>query len=78
MIMVVGPAGVNRVRMRTLLLGLRMEINTGMQLTRGRSAYAIIKSEYGLKGSRVRVLEQFAQIVADECSKPLHEDGRTA
>lgn len=66
MVMVVGPEGVNRVRMRTLLLGLRMEIETGMQLTRGRSSYAIIKSEYGLKGSRVRVFEQFVQIVARE------------
>jgi hypothetical protein len=65
----VGKAQTNLFRMKVLLLGLRTEIATGMQLTRGRSAYSIIKSEYSLKGNKERVLEQFATLYNAECEK---------
>ena len=42
---------------------LRLEIY-GMK-RRGRSAYALIKEIYGLKGSKQRVLEQFTKIIED-------------
>ena len=43
-----GKEQINLFRMKTLLLGLRLEINTGMKLTnRAPSAYSIIKKEYG-------------------------------
>ena len=40
---------------------LKLEIY-GMK-TRGRSAYALIKEIYNLKGSKQRVLEQFTEII---------------
>jgi len=42
---------------------LKLEIY-GMK-RRGRSAYALIKEIYGLKGSKQRVLEQFTKIIED-------------
>jgi hypothetical protein len=41
---------------------LRLEVK-GMKMSRGRSAYSIVKDRYQLKGSKQRVLEQFNQIV---------------
>ena len=43
-------------RMRSLRGALKLEI-LGMK-RRGRSAYSIIKEEFGLKGNRQKVLEQ--------------------
>jgi len=59
----VGPSAVNIFRMITLANGLKMEVR-GMRMTRGRTCYAIIKSEYGLKGNKQRVLDQFLPLVA--------------
>lgn len=58
----IGPKAVNVLRVITLAHGLRAEIN-GFRLTRGRTCYAIIKSEFGLKGNRGKVLAQFLPIV---------------
>ena len=58
-----GPEAVNVVRMITLARGLAFEIKTGMKLTRGRTCYAIIKSEFGLRGNKKRVLAQFEPLV---------------
>jgi len=41
---------------------LRLEAR-GMRLSRGRSAYAIVKARYELKGNKKQVLEQFNEIV---------------
>ena len=42
---------------------LKLEIY-GMK-TRGRSAYALIKEMYKLKGSKQKVLEQFTKMIED-------------
>ena len=42
----------------TLLRGLKLEIQTGMTMSRGRTAYAIIKERYNLKGNRQKVYDQ--------------------
>ena len=42
---------------------LQLEVKTGMKMGRGRSAYAIVKARYGLKGNKKQVLEQFNEIV---------------
>jgi hypothetical protein len=34
-----------------------------MKMSMGRSAYAIVKARYGLKGNKKQVLEQFNEIV---------------
>ena len=47
-------------RMSVLEKALRLEL-LGMK-DRGRSAYSVIKSEYGLKGNRQTVYDQFRQL----------------
>ena len=48
-------------RMLTLRKGLQHEIQ-GMRHS-GRSCYSIIKRDFGLTGTRARVLEQFEQLI---------------
>lgn len=67
--MYTGKDQTNLFRMKMLLVGLRTEATTGMKLTRGRSCYAIIKSQYGLKGNKANVYNQFVQIYNDEQSR---------
>jgi hypothetical protein len=67
--MYTGKDQTNLFRMRMLLVGLKTEATTGMKLTRGRSCYAIIKSQYGLKGNKVNVYNQFIQLYNDEQSR---------
>ena len=71
--MIVGIHQTNLFRMKTLLIGLRTEATTGMKLTRGRSCYSIIKSEYKLKGNKTSVYNQFAQIYNSEVARVLPE-----
>jgi hypothetical protein len=67
--MYAGKEQTNLFRMKTLLIGLRTEATTGMKLTRGRSCYSIIKSQYGLKGNKANVYNQFVQIYNAELSR---------
>lgn len=56
-------------RLRMILIGLRSELR-GMRLTRkGKSCYAIVKSEFGLKGSKESIYVQFAEIVETAMNK---------
>jgi hypothetical protein len=48
-------------RMLTLRKGLQLEIK-GMRHS-GRSCYSIIKRDFGLTGTRAKVLEQFEQLI---------------
>lgn len=68
-----GKDQANLFRMKTLLIGLRTEATTGMKLTRGRSCYSIIKQQYGLKGNKTSVYNQFVQIYNDEVARVLPE-----
>ena len=52
-------------RLLTLRQGLKLEATHGMQLCRGRSAYSIVKAEFGLKGNKMKVLEQFTAFLID-------------
>jgi hypothetical protein len=50
-------------RLKMLMIGLRSELR-GMRLTnKGKSCFVIVKSEYGLKGSKESIYAQFAGIV---------------
>lgn len=51
-------------RVLTLRAALKLEI-AGMNMSRGRSAYQIIKSEFGFKGSKVKVLDQLDAYIKD-------------
>lgn len=49
-------------RYLTLRKGLQLEL-TGMKLSRGKSCYTIIKREFGLKGNKQNVLNQFTEML---------------
>jgi len=57
------PSKINLFAMISQRQALKLEIY-GMK-TRGRSAYALIKEMYNLKGSKQKVLEQFTKIIED-------------
>ena len=56
----------NHIQLYTMVVqkqALKLEIY-GMK-TRGRSAYALIKEQYKLKGNKQKVLEQFTKMIED-------------
>ena len=52
---------INRYRLKTLLSALKLE-TLGMK-KRGKSAYAIVKEEFNLKGNKQKVYEQLEKII---------------
>ena len=52
------PEQIEMFRYKTLLRGLRLETQR-LQMSRGRSCYSIIKQEFGLKGRKQKVVDQF-------------------
>jgi hypothetical protein len=61
-----GPQAVNFFRMNALLQGMRTELKTGMRLTRGPSCFTRVRKEYGLRGNKQKLIEQFEKLVAEE------------
>ena len=59
------PTQIEMFRRKTLLRGLRLEI-AGMKMSRGRSCYSIIKQDFGLKGNKQKVYDQFKLILERE------------
>ena len=57
------PEGIEFVRLCARRGALRLEIR-GLRRS-GRSAYAICKEVYGLKGSREKVLDQLNKMIED-------------
>ncbi len=55
------PEQIQQFRARALLRGLKLE-TLGMT-KRGQSCYSIIKAEYGLKGSKQKVYDEFKKIL---------------
>ena len=58
------PNHIQLYKMMAQKQALKLEIY-GIKLSRGRSAYTVIKEMYGLKGSKQKVLEQFTKIIED-------------
>jgi len=58
------PEKIAGVRLLTLRAALKLEVK-GIQMYRGRSVYAIIKKEFGLKGSKQSVLDQLTAILTE-------------
>ena len=56
------PTQIEAFRFKTLLRGLKLEL-VGMKMSRGRSCYSIVKDEFGLKGSKQKVYDQFKQLI---------------
>lgn len=64
--------GIDLYRMATLLSGLKLEMK-GLRLTaKAPTCYSIVKREYGFKGNREKVLEQFEAYVQVMKSKVNH------
>ena len=61
--MLTTPEEISAARLITLRGALKLEL-LGMK-RRGRSAYSIIKEEFGLKGNKQKVYNQFDLIVKD-------------
>ena len=58
------PDQIHQFRRLTLLRGLKLEAE-GFQVKRPPSCYSVVKKEFGLKGNKAKVLEQFTKIVND-------------
>lgn len=51
---------------RLLVLASRLKLETkGLKVSRGPSAYSIIKAEFGLRGTKEKVLQQFNQLLVE-------------
>ena len=62
-------------RLQVMASGLKLELQ-GMRISRGRTCYAIAKSELGFRGNRSKVLAQLeAHITAVAASMPRHKEG---
>lgn len=62
----VGPEATEAFRLRTIMVGLKFEATTGMQMTRGRSMKAIAKDVTGLRTNDVVKLLAGLQAKLDE------------
>ena len=60
-------------RLICLRTGLESEAKFGVKLAKGASAYSIIKREFGLKGNKHKVLEEFTKIV-DKAKRKVGRD----
>ena len=62
---ITGEDNIKRLRLITLKHMLDLEIKTGMKVSRGRTAYSIIKNEFNLKGNKQNILNQFTKLVEE-------------
>lgn len=60
--MVITGNDIHTFRYLTLRKGLQLELK-GMKMSRGKSCYAIIKKEFGLKGNKQNVLNQYTELL---------------
>jgi len=58
-------AGISMYRLLVLKHGLRLELK-GIRRSRGTTCYAQIKREFGLRGSRTKVLADFSALVDEK------------
>jgi anion-transporting ArsA/GET3 family ATPase len=58
------PEGVAAFRLLALRSALSLEVS-GLRVSRGRTAYAIVKEEFGLRGGKARVLEQYEDLLRE-------------
>ena len=58
------PEKIAGFRMLTLWSALKLEI-IGMRVSKGRTAFSIIKEEFKLKGNKMKVLEQYNEILIE-------------
>ena len=59
------PEQISLARYITLLRGLKLEIDTGLSMSRGRTCYSIIKSEFNMKGNKKKVYQQLLDMMRE-------------
>jgi hypothetical protein len=69
---ITGKRDIHLVHMLAQRAAFRLEL-AGMR-RRGRTVYAIVKEEYGLRGNRRRVFEQFCKMVDEASARREQED----
>lgn len=69
---ITGKRDIRLVSMLAQRAAFRLEMK-GMR-RRGRSVYAIVKDQYGLRGNKKRVFEQFNKLVDEACARREQED----
>jgi hypothetical protein len=60
--MITGKEDTNNFRLVTMASALRFNIKTGMQMTRGPAITTRIKQEFGLKGNKRSLYDQFTKM----------------
>lgn len=60
--------GIDLYRLHVLKMGLKAELR-GMKLTRGANCFKMVKQEFGLKGTKQEIYEQFLKLVEEENKK---------
>jgi hypothetical protein len=58
-----GKENIDFARLLTLRAAMRLEV-AGMRRSRGRSVYALLRQEFGFKGSKQAVLDQINAMIA--------------
>tara|TARA_R110000787_G_scaffold116575_1_gene226875 strand:- start:35 stop:256 length:222 start_codon:yes stop_codon:yes gene_type:complete len=66
MAVIEGKENILEYRLMVLHSALKLEARHGMRMSRGPSAYSIVKKEYGFKGNKQRVLDQFEELLREE------------
>ena len=75
------PDQINAFRILRLKGALKLETK-GMRMSRGRTAYSLVKEEFGFKGSKQKVLDQLQRYIWDnllrinECAAYSEDLGR--
>ena len=65
--LITGKDNIELYRMLTLKYALKLEV-AGLK-RKGRTAYAIIKEEFNLKGNKQKVLDQFSSLITQNAVK---------
>jgi hypothetical protein len=65
MTVLTNPDDIAAYRLLVLHKGLSLETK-GIKMSRGRSCYSIIKDEFGLKGNKISVLDQFTKLLQEQ------------
>ena len=60
---------IQKARLLVLQMGMRLEAK-GMRMSRGRTAMAIVKKEFGFKGNRAKIQAQLQVVIEAMSNTP--------
>lgn len=67
---IITGASISMYRLLVLKRAMMFELKTGCKLMRGRSVFAVVKDEFGLKGSKQKVCEDFCAMLDSTLATP--------